>query len=200
MYAFMKGKVVECFSMTLILEINDIGYKISVPPSYPSRIPAPREDLFLHISTVVKENFFNLYGFFTHSERNLFETLINISGIGPKTALGLIGVFSPKELEEAVREGDIAQIRKVPGIGKKTAERLIMEIRNKPASLFDLKMETTPIPKDKRQIVLDAVNALINLGYKQAPAQKAIQKSLAAFKEENIELPLLISSALQNVK
>ncbi|MFT4551638.1 MAG: Holliday junction DNA helicase RuvA [Chlamydiales bacterium] len=200
MYAFIKGTLVGSTPAVAILETHGVGYNLLVPPTYLSKLPPLGDEVTLYTSTVVRENFFKLYGFLSIQERELFETLIEVSGVGPKTALGVIGILSPSALCEAVRSGNILTITKVPGIGKKTAERLIMEVRDKLPSLIQLDDSDPVGMTGNKQTILDAINALVNLGYNQAAAQQAIKKTLIGMDEDKVQLPILITSALQHVR
>lgn len=203
MYAYMKGILVEATLLHVVLEVHDIGYKIFTPVHLFSNLPNIGEPLRLYTSFVIRENSETLYGFLTKDERELFEALQGVTGIGPKLALCIIGHISMRDLEIAVSQSDIKTISKIPGIGKKTAERLIIEMRDKLKSLFpssefqSLAVSIQQVPY--KQEIEDAMSALINLGYNQITAQKAIKKSLKDFSEETIELGALITSALKNI-
>ena len=155
----------------------------------------------MHTSFIVREQLQSLYGFLTEEERELFELLLNVSGIGPKTALALIGHLDSVTLHKAVSSHDVTTISKVPGIGKKTAERLILEIKDKLPACggVDLAHPTSFSPSDPRaQQISDAMSALINLGYNQAIAQKAIKRSLQDL-PESTNLASLITGALKHI-
>lgn len=199
MFAFIKGELVSSSPVTVIVETNGIGYKIWIPTSTFSQLPQLGNAVFFHVSYVVRELSHTLYGFLQASERDLFEVLLTVTGIGPKLALSVIGHLSPQELCQAIGNHNIAVICKVPGIGKKTAERLIIELRDKlPAAFSGPSEHAIPVPDPKSQKITDAMNALINLGYNQMTAQKAIQKTLQESAEE-LDLALLITSSLKYV-
>ncbi len=203
MFAYIKGILKEANPINIILEVNGIGYKIYTPVNLFSKLPQMEENILLYTSFVIRENSQTLYGFLLAQERDLFESLQGVSGIGPKVALCIIGNISTKSLHLAISQHDIATISKIPGIGKKTAERLIIEMRDKLTALFphsdfmDLSIQLQVDPKT--MVINDAMSALINLGYNQMTAQKAIKKSLKESKEEALDLGTLISSALQNI-
>jgi len=195
MYHFMRGKLVEATPVFIILETAGIGYKIFIPASALSELPQLGEECFLHTSYVVREFVVALYGFLRPVERDLFELLQNVSGIGPKTALSLIGHLGPASLQAAVHGEEVFTLCKVPGIGKKTAERLIIELRDKilPAQTL------VNMPQDPSKTkISDAMNALVNLGYNHMTAQKALKKSLKEL-PETIDLGALVTHALKNV-
>lgn len=199
MFAYMKGLLSLIATSYVILETGGIGYKIFLPLSAFGRLSQLGELCCLNLSFVVREQSHTLYGFITLQERDFFEELLGVTGIGPKTALALIGHISLGDLQTAIVNQNTAAICKVPGIGKKGAERLIIEMRDK----IDLKVD----PKDfavnfsidpRNRAINDAMSALINLGYNQAVAQRAIKKSLKD-SSEDIDLASLISQSLKHV-
>ncbi len=202
MIHFIRGVLVESTPGAAIVETVGIGYKVHIPASTYPKLPQVGEETVLHTSLVVRETSHTLYGFFYAEERDLFEELTTVSGIGPKIALALIGHLSVKEMHAAIGNQDITMISKVPGIGKKTAQRLVIDLRDKLQ-----KGSKAPLPSDfaiqidsdpRGQKIADAMSALINLGYNQSAAQKALKKSLANL-PDTIELPELITDALKNV-
>lgn len=201
MYAYFNGKLISSSPADIVIDVAGIGYRIHIPTSLYGLLPHLGEQLQLHTSFVVRENSHTLYGFQTTQERDLFEALLGVTGIGPKTALSLIGHLSAHNLQQAVQNNEVAVISKVPGIGKKTAERLIIELRDKLKTLVPLDPSDFAIPQNfdpQTLIINDAMSALINLGYNQSTAQKAIKKTLKDSTEE-IDLALLITGALKNV-
>lgn len=201
MYAFIKGSLAYSSPTSVILDAGGIGYKLFIPVSLFARLPQIGSTLLLHTSFIVRELSQALYGFFTSQERDLFEALMGVTGIGPKIALSVIGCLSAQELHHAILNEDISSLCKVPGIGKKGAERLIIEMRDKISSLLHLDPNDLAIhmPGDPRaQKINDAMSALINLGYNQMTAQRAI-KSILKDVPESIELADLITHALKRV-
>lgn len=202
MFAFIKGELVQATPLSVIVETTGIGYRLYIPASVFPKLPQIGNQILLHTSYVVRELSHTLYGFLLANERDLFEELMGVTGIGPKIALSVIGHLSAHDLQRAISSHDIAAISKVPGIGKKTAERLIIELRDKLTNLLpptDPTDRALAIPTDpKAQKICDAMSALINLGYNQMTAQKAIKKTLNDFPEE-IDLATLITSSLKNV-
>lgn len=202
MITYIKGTLIHSAPSFAIIETQGIGYKILIPASLYPKLPKHGSEVKLHTSFVIRENSQTLYGFISEEEREMFENFTTVTGIGPKIALSLIGHLTIDEVHIAVMNHDIPAISRVPGIGKKTAERLIIEMRDKFA-----KYSRASLPSDfaikigsdsQAQKVVDAMNALINLGYNQATAQKAVKKSLHN-NLETIDLPTLITEALRNV-
>lgn len=201
MFAFIKGILVEATPSQAIVETQGVGYQIYIPANVFSKLPQIGDEVKLHTSYVVREASQTLYGFTNANEREIFDTFMTVSGIGPKLALSLIGHLHGDALQLAIQNHDIPTLCKVPGIGKKTAERLIIELRDKLAALLPAQSNEHAIslPSDpKAQLVRDAMSTLINLGYNQIVAQKAIKATLN--EAELIEdLPTLITNALKRV-
>lgn len=199
MYAYIKGQLTFATPSYVVIEASGIGFRISIPTNVFSQLPQVGEPLLLHTLQVIREFSHVLYGFTTVHERDLFDVLMGVSGIGPKLALSLISHLSLTDMKKAFNQADLATICRVPGIGKKTAERLVVEMRDKlnhlfPADPSDLAI-TLPAVSSK---ITDAMNALINLGYNQATAQKALKKSINDLSEET-DLATLITTALKFV-
>lgn len=201
MIAQIHGKLIRATLGYVIIEAAGVGYKVSIPASVYPQLPVLESVLLIHTSFVIREQSQTLFGFLSEEERDLFEELINISGVGPKTGLSLIGHLSRNKMCEAVMNNDISALSKVPGIGKKTAERLILELKDrfaKTAKSWGVAADFS-IPLDPQtQKISDAMNALINLGYTQAVAEKAVKKTLKAC-PETIDLAVLITESLNHV-
>ena len=172
MYEYIQGKLVTLSPLKAVVDVNGVGYKIVVPACFTGQdIGSP---ILLYVSHVVREDSQTLYGFSTKAQRDLFEKVLSVTGIGPKTALALVGHLDITNLESAVNNNDTRLIGKVPGIGKKTAERLIIEMRGK---LKNISQENTPAANTGAdRAILDAIAALISLGYNPQQAQTAIRK------------------------
>ena len=201
MFEYIKGIVVETTPQKTVIDVNGIGYSLFIPLSTYTKIPPPGKEVLVYISTIIREDSHKHFAFITRSERDLFERFSDISGIGPKTALSLVGHMESSDLESAITHANVALLSKIPGIGKKTAERLIVEMRDKiqktHSSSSPLSFETKSLsPQDRT--VNDALSALINLGYNTFEAQKAIKKALTHFEEEP-ELSTLIRIALKGL-
>lgn len=196
MYSYIKGTLVSLSEESIILETQGIGYRVHLAPNYMLRLPLAPASITLHISFVIREFSQTLYGFLEESERDIFEKLLNISGVGPKLALSIIGHLSPEGLREALLTKDVTTLCKVPGIGKKTAERLLLELKESALSL--VKSEISYSAKNP-PLLQDAVSALINLGYSQLSAERAVTMTLGTFKESP-DLAVLITSSLRNLQ
>ncbi len=201
MLTYIKGLLVQSSAYHVTLEAQGIGYKIFIPIHLYANLPPLQTEMKLHTSFIIREYSQALYGFASPSERDFFEQLLDISGIGPKLALSLIGHMPLADLTKAIGENNITHLCKIPGIGKKTAERLIMELRSKiqgmsPYTSTDLTL--LPSYDSRTQTINDAMSALINLGYNQMTAQKAIKKSMQEL-PDSVTLPELITAALKAV-
>ena len=169
MIGSIRGKIIFKTSKFLIVETAGVGYKINVSPDTLSKLKKINEDILLWIHTHVREDILDLYGFLNRQELEFFEMLINVSGIGPKGALSILGIASIETMKKAIGTGDTAYLTKISGIGRKTAEKIIIELRDKivagktGASL---------------QGELDALEALRSLGYSQSEAREALKKVL----------------------
>lgn len=191
MYAFLKGSLVETNPSYAVLEVGGVGYKIFVPPNA-LNLPL-NQTCTLYTSLVIRENSHTLYGFLEDKSRDLFEVLISISGIGPKTALCLLSRFTPDSLSKTVLEKNATLIATVPGIGKKTAERLIFDIGGK---LAKVSIDSPSSSSSSHQNVQDALQALMNLGFSQNNAKKAVEKVIQN-QPESLELSQIITQALR---
>lgn len=175
MIARLRGTVVAKSPASITLEVGGVGYEVHVPLSTYYQLPSGEVPVSLLIRTYVREDILALYGFLTAEEKALFEMLIGISGIGPKLAIGVLSGLSVSELIPAILRGDVGRLSSVPGIGKKTAERLVVELKDKVRKLSSeekLAVVMTPLGYDRN--LEEAISALINLGYKETLAQKAV--------------------------
>jgi holliday junction DNA helicase RuvA len=174
--AYLCGALLEKTPSRLIVTVGGIGYDVQVPLSTFYVLGEPGAEVALRIHTHVREDVLALYGFATPLEQQLFEKLIGISGIGPKLALAVLSGIEPIDLIRAVRVQDVARLTAIPGVGKKTAERIGLELKDKmPATLDSLERTPANAPPED-QLRADLLSALLNLGYQRAPAEKAIEK------------------------
>jgi Holliday junction DNA helicase RuvA len=180
MIARLRGRLLEKHPNRLIVDVNGVGYDVQVPLSTFYDMSEPGADVELRIHTHVREDQIALYGFGTILEQQLFERLISVSGIGPRLALATLSGIEPEELVRAVRLADVARLSSIPGIGKKTAERITLELKDKlpgPSALAPGVPAAAPPPADMRT---DLLSALLNLGYQRVHAEKAVDVALKA--------------------
>lgn len=177
MIALLTGKLVLKAADHLVLDVSGVGYEVFVPLSTYYEIPGPGDELTLHIHTHLREDSLSLFGFLTIQEKEAFLQLLSVSGIGPRLALAVLSSMTVEDLVCSVQSSDDARLCSIPGIGKKTAARLVLELKDKVKSLGT---KTPPHPSDGRPAppneMDDAVSALINLGYKKSVAEDALRK------------------------
>ena len=171
MIGSIRGKIILKTEKFLIVETGGVGYKINISPDTLSKTQKINDEVFLFIHTHVREDILDLYGFLNREELEFFEMLINVSGIGPKGALAILGIASIATLEKAIGTGDISYLTKISGIGKKTAEKIIIELRDKIADENKNKQSGASLRDE-----LDALEALKSLGYSQNEARDALKK------------------------
>jgi len=182
----LRGVLAEKQPPHLLVDVNGVGYAVEVPMSTYYQLPALNDDVTLHIHYVVREDAHLLYGFYEKKERELFRELIRLNGVGPKLALALMSTLSVNEMVEIVRQQNTAVLVKVPGVGKKTAERLLVELKDRFKS-WEGGEVVTPLAEEvgvtsmATSAEADAVSALIALGYKPQEASRAV--SLIADKD-----------------
>ena len=179
MIAMLTGKIVYKGISHIVVDVGGVGYRVFIPLTTFYVLPGADEMVALHIHTSVKEDAIHLFGFYTLQERELFQLMISVSGIGPKIAMGILSGISAQELLDAISGGQVAKLITIPGVGRKMAERLILELKEKVLK----KVAADQIPAgDPQKRLSDAVredvlSALVNLGYKQNAAKDALDKA-----------------------
>ncbi|SFM50626.1 Holliday junction branch migration protein RuvA [Thermodesulforhabdus norvegica] len=176
MIAYLKGILAHKSPDYVIVDVNGVGYGVSVSLNTFYQLPDPGKDVFLHTYTYVREDILQLFGFGSAEEKRLFLELIAIAGVGPRVALHILSGISPQELHQTVMEHNVKRLQKIPGVGKKTAERILLELKHKLKIPEDLSSGLS-VSSGKPSITEDAISALMNLGYKQIEAQKAVSKA-----------------------
>ncbi len=170
MIAHLRGTLLAKHPNQAIVETHGVGYDVVISVPTFSEMPAAGAEVSLHIHTHVREDALSLYGFLRLAEKHLFEKLLTVSGIGPKLAITILSGMPADEMIGAIRGGDLARLTRIPGIGKKTAERMVLELRDKlPAVTASETSVTTASPVEE-----DVISALVNLGYQRAAAEKAL--------------------------
>ena len=173
----LRGRVVEKAPNRVTLDVHGVGYDVQVPLSTYYEVGDPGSEAELRIHTHVREDALQLFGFLTALEQEVFERLIATSGIGPKLAIAVLSGIEPAELIAAVGQGDAARLTRVPGVGRKTAERIVLELKDKLARLAAVAGPGVPAPTADR-LRDDLVSALQNLGYHRPPAERAVDAVL----------------------
>jgi Holliday junction DNA helicase RuvA len=174
MIALLNGNIVEVNGGEAVLGVNGVGYSVRVPATY---MPKQKTGVKLHIDTVVREDSITLYGFETASEKEMFRKFYSVSGVGPKTALAIVSFYSPDDLRKIIASKDIGLLSKVPGIGRKTAERVIMELKDK-LGVTSSDGTTVEYVGESRSTYDELIHALMNFGYKRNEAADALKPRL----------------------
>ena len=197
MIAHLIGKLIYKSPDHSIVDVNGIGYKIFTPLSTYYVLPKTGDSVTLHIHTRVREDELKLFGFLTEEEQTIFEKLITINKVGPKLALGILSGMSPANLLTAVMSNDAARLSAIPGVGKKTAERLTLEMKDKLSDLT-FGMEHQPDTESPGESYEDALSALVNLGYKKPQAEKSLKSAYNKMGKDS-SLEDLIKESLNNL-
>lgn len=181
MISYIKGELTEVFEDTVVVETNGIGYNIRVPASVLDRLPSVGSAVRIYTYLYVKEDAMNLFGFLSRDDLSVFKLLLNVSGIGPKGALAILSTIGPDDLRFAVLSEDVKTISSAPGIGAKTAKRLIIELKDKLklAEVFETALANKEKASSENDVLFaknEAVEALVALGYASAQAMKAVQQ------------------------
>ncbi len=188
MIASLRGALLEKRPNQVIVDVHGVGYDVSIPISTYSVLPDTGKEVSLKVHTHVREDAIALFGFLTADEKMLFEKLIGVSGIGPKLAITVLSGLAAPDLTTAIRGGDVQRLTRIPGIGKKTAERRVLELRDKVELAAG---STTPVSTDRSapftETEYDVLSALINLGCQRPAAETAIRKALAGGAPESFE-------------
>lgn len=188
----LRGALIDKRPNQVILDVGGVGYQVQVPLSTFAGLGVLHSETILLIHTHVREDQIALYGFLTAREKQCFELLISVSGVGPSVALKILSGLSLDELIPAVRKGDIAQLRRVPGVGQKTAERIILELRDK-ATAVDIADSAKASPRS--QIESDVSSALVNLGYEP----RSVDRTIEQVRGQNATFDALLRAALQKL-
>ena len=174
MYGFICGRIEDMDDNLVCLNCNNVGYEIYIPESVKQKLPPIGEELKLYTYLNVREDALVLYGFLTKEDKQLFKMLLTVSGIGPKGGLSILSVMTPQELKFAILAGDDKQISKAPGIGKKMAQKLIIELKDKIDLSDTLAEQVQPDAKVDNSARNDAISALTALGYSATESMKAV--------------------------
>jgi Holliday junction DNA helicase RuvA len=177
--AHLKGRVLRKAPQEVVIDVGGVGYRVAIPVSTFYRLGDEGDELSLRIYTQVREDTLALFGFLTAAEQEVFERLIAVAGVGPKLAVGILSGIDVGDFVAALRSNDLARLTRIPGVGKKTAERLVLELKDKMPSLQAGEPEAAaPVapasPKD------DLLSALANLGYSRPEVERAVDRALAA--------------------
>ncbi|UCF00578.1 MAG: Holliday junction branch migration protein RuvA [Deltaproteobacteria bacterium] len=199
MIAHIQGRLYFKSPEHLIIDVDGIGYQVHVPLTTFYELPDVGNTVALHIHTHVREDALQLYGFQAQEEKALFIRLMGVAGIGPRLAVNILSGISPAELAESLLQGDLARLISIPGVGRKTAERIMVEMRDKlPALAADRDIALSVKNAAAEAVIEDAISALINLGYKKGLAQRAIDQAQQRLQGE-INLERLLKESLRSL-
>ena len=190
MIAHLRGRLLEKHPNRVIVDVNGVGYDVHVPLSTFFDMAEPGGEIALRVHTHVREDALLLYGFATSLELQLFERLISVSGIGPKLALAVLSGMDPNELVAAIRTANVARLTGIPGIGKKTAERIGLELKDKMNAFLAAEAAAAPVVDADEAMRTDLLSALMNLGYHRPLAERAVAAALKRSSGESFETTL----------
>ncbi|MDY0082114.1 MAG: Holliday junction branch migration protein RuvA [Ignavibacteriaceae bacterium] len=180
MIGYLTGKIISAKPTQILIDVNGVGYSVNISINTFEKI-SEKESVSLFIYTNVKEDSITLFGFYTQSEKEMFELLISVSGIGPKVSLGILSGIAVDDLKEAISNGNISRLIAIPGIGRKTAERIVLELRNKVDSI---KTEGEVKVSSAKE---EAVAALSTLGYQRQISEKVVRDLLSENPDYSLE-------------
>ena len=190
MIAYLRGRIIDKQPNRIVIDVNGVGYDVFVPLSTFYGLGDPGSETALRIHTHVREDALALYGFATSLELTLFERLIGVSGIGPKLALAVLSGIEPRELVRAIEQADVERLTRIPGVGKKTSERIVIELKDRlPRVQSDVAeaVADRPAPSMLRD---DVLSALVNLGYHRPLSEKAVDAAVKAVPDGSFERTL----------
>ena len=196
MIAHLRGRLLSKTPQTAVVEAAGVGYEVTISIPTFTTLPAEGNEVALLVYTHVREDALALFGFTTATEKRLFEKLLSISGIGPKLAITVLSGLTPERLIAAIHSHDHATLTRIPGVGKKTAERIVLELRDKLqelASAGATASSSTPVSED-------VLSALVNLGYQRASAQKGVEAAMAHNPESGKDFETLFRATMAAMK
>lgn len=188
----LKGKLLKKLPTEIIVDVNNVGYLVHIPISTFEKLPQLNSEIFIYTHLIVREDAHLLFGFFSEEELEMFKLLITVSGIGPKIAQTILSGSPTNQIKYFISSGDISSLTSTPGIGRKTAERLIVELREKISKVVTTsKIDSTPTLR------IEAINALVSLGYNRMKAEQITSKVLLNNNSENLTIENLLKESLQ---
>jgi Holliday junction DNA helicase RuvA len=185
--AYLRGRISEKQPNRVIVDVNGVGYDVSVPLSTFYQLAEPGSNVALRIHTHVREDALALYGFATPLEQDLFERLIGVSGIGPRLALAVLSGIEPADLMRAIERGDVARLTSIPGVGKKTSERIVLELKDRLPAARPNAAADGAATTESASLRDDVLSALLNLGYHRPLAEKAVASALRTAPDDSFE-------------
>jgi Holliday junction DNA helicase RuvA len=197
MIAHLQGVLVVKTVERVVLDVHGVGYQAVVPLSTYYALPDLQERVTLLTTLYVREDTMRLYGFATPEEQEIFELLISVSSVGPRLALNMLSSLSAMDLRQAIAQAETRRLQAIPGVGRKTAERVVLELQDKMAALeLSVPGPSSLLVTADEQVLRDVVSALLNLGYRQQEAERAVRAARAK-QDGNLTLEALLKDALQ---
>ncbi len=193
MIGYLHGKIISKKPTKLLIDVNGVGYLVNISISTFEKI-ADKEEASLFTYLSVRESAMDLFGFYTMAEKEMFELLISVSGIGPKSAQSILSGIQIEDLKDALKSGNVSRLISIPGIGRKTAERMVIELRDKVESVVEI---IDGVSFSKSSVSSDAIAALVNLGYNQKVAERMVRA--ISDKSPDVSIEELIKEALVNL-
>ncbi len=190
MIAQLRGRILEKHPNRIVVDVSGVGYDVFVPLSTFYGLGDPGSDISLRIHTHVREDALALYGFRTILEQDLFERLISVSGIGPKLALGVLSGIEPLELIRAIERADVARLTAIPGVGRKTSERIVLELKDRLPRAPVAEAADADVEAPSGGVRDDVLSALVNLGYHRPLAEKAVAAAIKSLPDGGFERTL----------
>jgi len=181
--AHLHGELARIAADYVVIDVNGVGYKVHTPLTVISRLPQIGDETKLTISTIVKEDSITLYGFIDESQQSLFELLLTISGVGPKVALNILSVLQVEQVVRAIASDNFRDLNSVPGVGTKTAQRIVLELKEKINTFVWAETARREMPPEQRAID-DAIEGLVALGYNRNDARSAADEALKSLKDK----------------
>ena len=197
MVSHLKGILFHKSPTEIVVDVNGVGYSVSIPLSTYEKLGETGTAVMILTHTHVREDALQLYGFATEAEREAFRLLISVSGIGPKIAQGILSGIQPGELQDLIGQGNVSALTAIPGVGRKTAERLIVELRDKIARIETIG-QTPGSTKGGQEVRAEALMALISLGYNRGTAEKAVRAALQELNGKKPTIQELLKQALKS--
>jgi Holliday junction DNA helicase RuvA len=188
--AQLRGRILEKQPNRIVVDVGGVGYDVFVPLSTFYGLGDPGSDISLRIHTHVREDAIVLYGFRTLLEQDLFERLIGVSGIGPRVALGVLSGIEPLELMRAIERSDVARLTAIPGVGKKTSERIVLELKDRLPRVQEAAVAAGGVETAPAGVRDDVLSALVNLGYHRPLAEKAVEAAIRNVPDAGFERTL----------
>lgn len=195
MFAHLHGELARIEADYVVVDVNGVGYKAYLPLAVIAQLPQIGEKVKLLISTIVKEDSITLYGFAEEAQQSLFELLLTVSGVGPKVALNILSVLAVEQVISAISSEHFHELNRVPGVGTKTAQRIVLELREKVTTLVWAQSARKPMSDDQRSIN-DAIEGLVALGYNRNDARAAAEEAMRTLKDKR-DTGSLVRAALK---